>query len=259
MSIWDQMMKLSKKHNHRLTKFCQPLQTHFGINHFCVYNVTNDGYYSQIGTNLPWSDLFFTEELQSKLQKNALLHPDHYQTKYLIARMDENETLRASVIQKIHAFETQQQLCIIEKTPRGMMGFAFGTNGSDKSNFVLFNELAALGHFIERFKEDHEDILYAIEDEWVDLAGLTGPKFYDVVDKKQKRNAFLNDIGASSQKLSKREQEVLLYVCKGFSARQAAEELGLAYKTVEHYIENIKNKLSCYSKADLVQKGLLLI
>ncbi len=42
--------------------------------------------------------------------------------------------------------------------------------------------------------------------------------------------------------LSKREQECLFYVLREKTAKQIAKILGLSFRTVEFYIENIKNK-----------------
>lgn len=51
--------------------------------------------------------------------------------------------------------------------------------------------------------------------------------------------------------LSKREQECLELYLKGRSAQATASALSLSQRTVEHYFENILDKLGCQSKSEL--------
>lgn len=48
-------------------------------------------------------------------------------------------------------------------------------------------------------------------------------------------------------KLSKRQFDCLLFLVKGMTLRQIATQLNLSYKTVEHYLEPVRNKLGCPS------------
>jgi DNA-binding CsgD family transcriptional regulator len=59
-------------------------------------------------------------------------------------------------------------------------------------------------------------------------------------------------------KLSKRQVDCLFYLVKGKTMKQIASILGLSYKTVEHYLETVKNKLSCHSRAELIAKALTI-
>lgn len=52
--------------------------------------------------------------------------------------------------------------------------------------------------------------------------------------------------------LSTRELECLFCVLRGMSAKKIAERLQLSKRTVESYLENLKNKLGCETKAELL-------
>lgn len=56
--------------------------------------------------------------------------------------------------------------------------------------------------------------------------------------------------------LSTREQDILRLVTHGKTARQAAEILQLSKRTVEHYIDNLKNKMNVKSKSELIEKSM---
>jgi DNA-binding CsgD family transcriptional regulator len=57
----------------------------------------------------------------------------------------------------------------------------------------------------------------------------------------------------SPPKLSKKEIDCLKLYLRGKSSSEIGEDSGLAKRTVEFYIENIKNKLSCHKKSDLFE------
>ena len=54
---------------------------------------------------------------------------------------------------------------------------------------------------------------------------------------------------------SPREKEALNLYLQGETARSIAEKLHLSSRTVESYLENIKNKLNCYQKTELLKKA----
>jgi DNA-binding CsgD family transcriptional regulator len=52
--------------------------------------------------------------------------------------------------------------------------------------------------------------------------------------------------------LSKREQECLYYVIRGLSASQISSRLIISKRTVEDYIDRVKNKLGCTTRLELL-------
>lgn len=56
--------------------------------------------------------------------------------------------------------------------------------------------------------------------------------------------------------LSKRQKDCLYFAVLGYTMKEISIELGLSPKTVEHYINNVKNKLKCSSRSMLIQKAL---
>ncbi len=45
-------------------------------------------------------------------------------------------------------------------------------------------------------------------------------------------------------------------LCNGLTFKQIAKKLTLSYKTVETYMERIKEKLNCHNKAELIMAFL---
>lgn len=53
-------------------------------------------------------------------------------------------------------------------------------------------------------------------------------------------------------KLTLRESECLMGILHGMTAKSIAEKLNLSKRTIEFYIENIKNKFGCHTKFELI-------
>lgn len=56
--------------------------------------------------------------------------------------------------------------------------------------------------------------------------------------------------------LSQRQSECLFLLLRGKTAKDIAKALNLSPRTVEAYIEQLKYKLSCTTKQDLIEKSI---
>lgn len=86
------------------------------------------------------------------------------------------------------------------------------------------------------------------------LIGLD--KKYHEKNSHNERSYFIGSI-PQEQLLSKRELELLFYYVRGKTSKTIAKILNLSYRTVENYIDNIKNKLDLGSKEDLIEYSIL--
>jgi DNA-binding CsgD family transcriptional regulator len=73
-----------------------------------------------------------------------------------------------------------------------------------------------------------------------------GPLFYTIGTQHRDYN------------LSPRESQCLFYLIRSWSAKTIAKRLQLSPKTVEYYINRLKLKFSCKSRADLIDKLISL-
>lgn len=63
---------------------------------------------------------------------------------------------------------------------------------------------------------------------------------------------------ANDPTLTKRQSDCLLYLVQGLSLKQIGKKLKLSPRTVEHYLDAVKFKLNCGSRAELISKALKL-
>ena len=57
-------------------------------------------------------------------------------------------------------------------------------------------------------------------------------------------------------KLSKRESECVCYILRGMTTKQMANVMCLSPRTIEGYILNIRNKLDCKNRYEIMSKVL---
>lgn len=59
-----------------------------------------------------------------------------------------------------------------------------------------------------------------------------------------------------SSLLSVRQRQILYYVILGKYSKEIAKILGLSYRTIQHYVENIKIKMNVDSRSELIEKAI---
>jgi DNA-binding NarL/FixJ family response regulator len=56
--------------------------------------------------------------------------------------------------------------------------------------------------------------------------------------------------------LTKQQTACLRHLALGLTHKQIGQELGLSQKTVEHYLDSVKLKLSCKTRAELIRQAM---
>lgn len=74
--------------------------------------------------------------------------------------------------------------------------------------------------------------------------------FYSKIDLKAESLPKAGPLNA----LTPREIQSIHYLVNGYTAKHIANALNLSHRTIECYIANIKAKLDCYTKSQLIQK-----
>ena len=56
--------------------------------------------------------------------------------------------------------------------------------------------------------------------------------------------------------LTQREQQILELVADGLSSKQVAQQIGIAPRTVDRHIENLRHKMGARNKSHLIAKAV---
>jgi len=249
MSINALIDKYCIKKDRTLKKICAPLNEKLGIHTFSYFWIDCEGRFGILANYPELCEFYFGEKMY--LNNPYLIHPSLLQSGYtqtLTAPEDVNNSNR--IFEKFQTFNILLKLkCVGDNVE----GFVFSLKGAAAKDPVEFySKLEMLNAFIPYFKQEAKPIIEAAKEEDCNLRIAKGNSFF-VPDttlplSNPKMREFLKEISP----LSKRERECLELFKQGRSAQATAAILGLSRRTVEHYIDNVKEKLGCYSKWDLL-------
>lgn len=123
--------------------------------------------------------------------------------------------------------------------------------------YNLFVQEAALFEiFMDHFTSQINKRLLKLLEEGITLADIKNLSNRPSLEKERNADLKKKELVASSNwknllKLSKREKECLLYLQNGYTYQGIGEKLNLSERTVEHYIESVKNKLNIDTRPEL--------
>lgn len=264
----DHIQRFSTANDRKIKKVCEPLNQTFGIEAFWYYTLSADGYFSFIGNQGQIAEFFSDHKLY--VGHPFYRHPKFFNNGAYFEQMHEGGSIKQQALVR-ESYGLSQLFTLLQKEENDLIhGFGFGTlNPNQNLTFTYLNQQELLKSFVSYFCEEMQDLIQKIEDNKVHIAPHCGQSFYqsaplDTVLSPSKAGQFLQRINKSPlpiemyQSLSSREMECLAWLLKGQTARQMGEHLYLSARTVEGYLENIKNKLGCKSKTEIFTQAMLM-
>ncbi len=85
---------------------------------------------------------------------------------------------------------------------------------------------------------------------------IISDKYYQE-KKKGNDRSYLIGTTLGEELLSKREKDCVFYLLRGKTAKEISKYMNISFRTVETHIQNIKNKLGCESRSDIIEYALL--
>lgn len=249
----------SSRYHDKMIQSVEPLKNHFKVNQFWYNRVTFSGYYSYFGTHTDWSAYCFENIELVREDIPYLSDPDMAKEGIQLFGYTNNKKLQKLMEVGRLKYKTNFNLMISKRTSEGIEGFGFGCNDNSSATYEnLLNEIPLLKRFIENFKEENVAIFKIVEDCQVNVQDIMGADFpnlkfhdSDLYDRMQ----ILGNFKINIPSLTLRELEILKYCANGFPASYIADQLSIGKRTAESYIINLKDKLDCDSKVELIQKA----
>jgi DNA-binding NarL/FixJ family response regulator len=121
-------------------------------------------------------------------------------------------------------------------------------NDSAQAINILSNKISALENFTCHFKEKAHTLIKESENNKIIVPEHMQPNFGGV----QSSTSIIPD------KLTSQQFKCLLQLVRGMTVKQIAATLELSPKTVEHYLDAVKNKLNCSSRYELISLALTM-
>lgn len=251
------------KHSNCIKKTTQPLLDHFGIGYFTYHRIDNEGRYTVLVDRPEWAEHYVGEKIY--LNDPYLRHPSVYQSGISMVESHGSKDYVEQVVRagkKVLNIDSGAMFIHKEETYVEFFGFFCNSQLSNVKSLYL-NHPQLLNSFSAHFKKEMAPILAKMEGEGAGpLLELKGADFLCKEPihppiPSSTRLAFYKDLGVKEiegvEKLSRQELFCLKCLFEGKTAKESALALRLSTRTVESYLENIKNKLSLWTKQELVK------
>ncbi len=112
--------------------------------------------------------------------------------------------------------------------------------------------LETAGSIIDKVQSDRSIFPRSIVEENLYSKPFHEKNSDDIIDP-EKRKIFYKKINYING-ISNSENECLIYLAHGMTAKEVAKILKISPRTVESHIQNMKIKLNCYNKSELINK-----
>ncbi len=224
----------------RMKRFLRPMEQFLGIQHFWYYRIEDLGFYTYFGTHIPWSEYCF-ENIDLLEHFSELFH----------------EGAGLSLMKKLdiawNKFGINFCLNFSSRTETGIEAFGFATKHPSCEKRVL-NELPMIEHFLKLFKKENQKLFEQATENQVSFP-LVKQGSRKETNLEMERLLLLKKMDLLPLELTRQERRLLSYMKHGFTSGYIANEMKLSNRTVENYIVNIKEKLFCTSKSELIFKA----
>ncbi len=241
--------RYSIKHERTIKRICSPLIDYLHTPMFTYSWVNEDGTFGYLTNALEFNEYYFTQNVYLQNPYNA--HPAHFRQGHAFIPCPAHEEERKILLK---SFRTDHLFFTLEKNESTMEFFIFANENVKWSEGAQFlPRLELYRKFSQFFKREAKELLGKMRADRFNIRLERGTLF-DTLPKVPLANpdpsevSFLKRISG----LSKQEQRCLDLFKKGHTAQSTAALMGLSRRTVEYHFENIKNKLGCYSKYDLL-------
>ena len=210
-----------------------------GVTVFNYYRIYFDRRVIRLSTDAAWTKHYFQKGYLEKLTL-----PDSYLTNkinYYIWMIDDcHEMLLDAALN----FNTSNGITIAEINKDYIEYFCFASTKDNSRiiNTFYLNNLEALRDYSYLFKDKASKIIQESLKSPIVLSNLNVCK------------ANLKPENSSRRLLSNRQRSCANFLLEGYTCKMISEKLNLSPRTIEFYISNLKKKLSCHNKAELILK-----
>lgn len=238
------------KHDKKIREICAPLR-YLNIPVFSYYFIEEDGNFGYLSNAVEFHDYYYTKKLY--LVNPYIAHPSLFRSGHVLSPCTFDESIQQDLNGR---FNADHFFLTLQCQGTKMEGFVFANEKVEISGSSLYtSQLDLLAKFGRYFKREAEHLLGRMKAEQFNVKQVRGDNFLKVHPSVPLSNhnphlqTFLKEVTG----LSFQEQRCLELFKLGNSAQATAAIMKLSQRTVEHYFENIKNKLGCQSKWDLLQ------
>lgn len=254
--------------SNKFFKLVEPIADCYGLDVILFTKIGEDGSFFQVSNYSDLINFYWNGDLY--LSNPFIRHPKQYTTGSVMLTDYPSEEFQRTLICIKKFYNSNYLMASFIKNDREVYWIAYSSKNSQLPLVNLFvNERVVLEKFSQYIVKEWKQFTLKMEDYTIDMAEVLGelefkkefPKMK--IPNLNKKKYFLKRTGLIDKQslipdFTLREVECISFLFKGKTAPQIADILNLSPRTVEYYIENIKNKLDCTSKSETIEKALEL-
>jgi len=262
MSSWEEIVtRFVVRPYDQIKKITKPLHEYFGVKYFTYHKVDKEGNYTVLLDRPDWAEHYVGEKfyLNDPFLRNFSVYESGL---HLFDNHRDEQFLEKLWNSAKNVLDCDYSITLVEKNENGAEFFGFtGPKQGSMLPLLSIHHPHVFSFFAKHFKQETASLLQKI-DEKNFLPALKGDDFFNPdpitpFSKKTVLKQFLTDLNLQhlpemAESLSTREKECLNILLDGKTAKQIGYLLGLSPRTIESYLDNIKSKLQCWTKAELV-------
>lgn len=219
-------------------QICNAFMRHFNLRYFDYGRIYHDGRATLLATDPDWVCHYFATQnpVGGEVRKNGIYPwPIHLPSQ--------------TIIDARNAFNIDNAVTEIIEHVEYTEFFDFAaTAGDEKALYYQLNHYDLYSKFLSYFKLEAKTLIdKAFLHPVAEKVNAINNSFEQInVDK------VLVDINHPFNTLSVRQKECVKLLVKGMSYKQIGYQLGLSMRTVEHYLETVRQKLGCDTRLQLI-------
>lgn len=243
----------------KITELCRPLFKKLDLNYFQYFRPHKDGSFDLLYTDSKWVDYFINSGFRTSAPLSGESSPVF--GKAYISLWE--GTLEDKIVQDASMlFGIAHPISIVFPYQDHFECFAFGTNSTNHIN-NYFNNIETLLCFCHEFESKVSDIISQMNRKRILLPEQAVPQEFELLDKLANSPIVMKNHYGEDSIITSKELEIARHVYLGYSATEIAEKLYRSNRTVETHINNLKLKLHCNKRSELVStliqnRGLLM-
>jgi len=258
LEIWTEFVRYHIKYYNQISKVTKPLLDCFEIVCVDYLRTYKSGRFTYLSSRPECTEYYLSE--QCYRYDPYLKHPDLYKTGFLWLENSRSINFQKFICNIGHKHNVYSPLMMIERGMDYIEMFCFSGKTDEAVRMLHLKHSQLLKTFATYYKKELGFLLHETGEAGFSLIDLQGESFYtdcpDPAIKTDSIHAFLRALGKTAEverasSLSSRERDCLRLLLRGNSAKDTATELNLSQRTVEFYLENVKNKLNCGGKREL--------
>ena len=244
-------------------KITKPLQM-LSLDGFWFSFIHPDGYFYQVGNRPDVGEVYFSNHLY--IHNPFICNPTNYSHNQAILTSDFPYP-KFHEVQKMVDYSCgfKDFLFLYKKIEQFTFCLHFSSSQKNLSvNTIILNNFFQLNNFADHFIEEWKPLLKKMDAYTINVSQDI-PMFFKKnslfethASKKEDTLKFLSKLGLYNEHLfesiTSREIDIIQELVQGKTARQIGLALDISSRTIEHHMENLKSKLDCSSKQELLIK-----